>query len=188
VFDTADAFGTGERATALPGFVVADQPEQLFRFFSSVDPQTGRRRGDGDFRILYKPARFLEQHFENVCELALLTRDVVLVVDEVWMFCAPSYLPEYLKTIALRGRTPGVNLLWAAQRPSVVSKTLTSVSTELRVFRLVDDTDIGALRGRVPPAALSLIPSLPDREFISVGLTQEWARCRVDAAGMIHKL
>jgi hypothetical protein len=187
LFDTADAYGPGERTTAVPGFLTATQPEQLFRYFTARD-RGGRRLGDLPFQILYKPDRLIEKHFECVCEMLMRVRDVVLVVDEVWHFCKPSWVPEHLKVILLRGRTPGVTLLWAAQRASVTATTLRSCSTELRVFRQVEASDLEALRGRVPPQALALVPSLPDRHFLSVDLAQTWRVCTSDANGRISVL
>lgn len=177
VFDTADTYGAGERHNALPGFLIARQPGQLKRYWA--------RYGEGEFRILYKPGVEAEKHLEAVCELILGVRDTVLAIDEVWHYCQAQWLPEHLKTLALRGRSPGITMLYTAQRPANVARTLTAVTTCLNVFRVTEDVDLKSLAGRVPAAALAVVRQLPDFHFVSVDLSGNWKVCTSDQAGNI---
>jgi hypothetical protein len=59
-----------------------------------------------------------------------------------------------------------VTLLYTAQRPQIVAADLRDNTNQWRIFRLSGELALGALRGRVPAQALSLVPSLPDRHYV----------------------
>jgi hypothetical protein len=168
--DTADAAGSGPRQSPLPGFVVMRQPGELVEFL--------RVHRHGDFRVCYKPGLNAEAHFWHIARLVWALRDVVFAVDEIWTYlpaaAPPSDLPEPLRSMALRGRVRGICLLWIAQRPQLVASTLRSVTTEYKVFRLGEQLDLKALRGRVPQAALDQVPALPDRVHIARDEGNNW--------------
>lgn len=129
----------------------------------------------GRFRVLYTPlGGDPEQHFFDVSRLLLAVRDVVFAVDEVWHYQKPNWSPTPLKCMMLTGRHYGITLLWTAQRPAEVHRTLTSVSTELHVGRLTEEVDLRAIRSRIPAEALARIPGLKDRQFVITNERGGW--------------
>ncbi len=168
VFNAVGSFGPGPRQNCLPGFVELSIPRELVRYL--------RPRLRGSFRVLYTPhAGDPEEHFYDVARLLLQVRDVVFAVDEIWLFQrGASWSPAPLKYMMLTGRHYGITLLWTAQRAAEVHRTLTSVSTELYIGRLVEDRDLAALRSRVPVEAMAQIPTLPNRAFIHRDETGHW--------------
>jgi hypothetical protein len=166
VFNTVGAYGDGLRQNRLPGFVTVSQPGQLKEIL--------RARGFDSFRVIYTPRMNVKEHFDYVSRLILEVNDVVFAVDEVWNFQRPGWSPEPLNAIMLQGRIDGRTLVWTAQRAAKVDKTLTGVSTELYIGRLVQSVDLNAIRERVSPDALAAVASLPNRKFLHVRETGEW--------------
>ncbi len=167
LFNTVAGYGEGARKIPVSEFTLIRQPGELADF---LRPHV---RG-GSFRVNYLPGLYDEQHFEAVCKLLLATRDVVFAIDEVWTYQKPNYSPPYLRTMMLTGRHYGVTLLWTAQRPALTDMTLRSVSTELYVGRLEEQTDLDALKGRIPQNALAELPRLRDRQFVHRTKPTEW--------------
>jgi hypothetical protein len=184
VFDTADAWGRGERLNPLPGqWLVLDRVADLVDFF-----RDNRR---GPFRILFKCDAIesvMLRTFLEVCRLVRVVRDIVFVVDEVWEFCDAEHIPEDFGRLILRGRTPGVTVLWAAQFPATISRRLTGASTEMRIFRLVDEADLTspALKSRVGKDVRALLPRLPDRYFVQWFSDRPWRVCVSDLRGNLQ--
>lgn len=147
------------RKNHLPGFPMIATPRDLVRYL--------RPRQRASFRVNYTPMDGApEDHFEDVCKLIAAVGDCVFVIDEVWMYQRPGWSPPALKSLMFVGRHRGVVLMWTAQRPAEVDKSIISVSTDLYVGRLGDHNDLAALRHRMPATALAQIPTLRDREFL----------------------
>jgi len=158
VFDTVMQYGQGPRQNRLPGFLIFTQPGELVSYW--------RRYRGGRFRILYQPGYYADEHFNSVARLVAEVRDTVFAIDEVWHFCKPSWTPEALRFLLRCGRHRGVSVIYTAQRPANLSGDIRSLSTQMRVFRLQEELDLAALRGRLPSPALNQVPSLPDRSHI----------------------
>jgi hypothetical protein len=158
VFDPTHQYGTGQRQNSLPGFRVFNQPKQLIDFW-----RVHRR---GNFKVIYQPGYDVAAHFDAVARLVLEVRDVVFAVDEIWSVCKAGWLPPPLEYMSRAGRHRGVTLLYTAQRPQIVAADLRDNTNQWRIFRLSGELALGALRGRVPAQALSLVPSLPDRHYV----------------------
>lgn len=180
VYDTADNFGNGERYNRLPGarFLVLDALKDLCDYLCE-------HKRPSPVRVVYKPdvgspatcprcekkasgPLCLQHDFDAVCAVIFAARDTVLCVDEIQEFCSPNYISAALARILLRGRVRGVTLLWATQSPATVSRRLTGMSTEMRVFRLADATDLKspALQSRLSDDARAQVARLPDRFFV----------------------
>lgn len=119
----------------------------------------------GRFRICYHPdAEEPDTEFDAVCKLVMLARNTVFVVDEVWLYCGPSWMPHPLRRIAFTGRHTGTSLVFTAQRPAAVSKSLIAIATAHRLFRM-EPLDVRAIARHVnlPDEVLCKLPALPDR-------------------------
>jgi len=79
-----------------------------------------------------------------------------LLVDEAHTFFDGVAQP-LLKTVLTRGRAPGVSLVMATQRPSVVPEVAVSQSDVLLSHRLTSETDLGALEATQPTYMQSTI-------------------------------
>lgn len=165
-FDTPGNVGSGERQNPMPGW---DEVWTLGDFAHYI-----KCRSRGKFRVVFHPGAEPEAEFDAVCKIVFAVGNVVFAVDEIWEFCTPNHLPKPLRRIAFRGRHPGVTLLWAAQRPALVARGLTSVTSRFFVFRIQEDADLDALAGRIPREALAQVASLPDRAYIERDEVMRW--------------
>lgn len=65
-----------------------------------------------------------------------------IAVDELWWFSNKLGMDEYIKVILLQGRSNGVSLIAATQRPAWVPVELYSMSTHLFFFHETDDVNL----------------------------------------------
>lgn len=88
--------------------------------------------------------------------IAFAARDVVLVLDELALWCTPNSTPEPLKLVATMGRHRGVSLLAGAQRPALVSRHVTAQRDLMIFFRLEEPLDLDYAKRRLGAAAAEL--------------------------------
>lgn len=162
IFSTVASFGEPTpwhpTRTRMPGFVEVTGVSRLIEVL--------RMKRDGRFRIIYTPEGDAETEFEYVSELIWNLGNTVFLIDEIAYFQTSSSSPQFLKRMMITGRHHGITLLWTAQRPQLVDKTLTSTTLELYLGRLGDDLDIGRFRSRLSPEHAAMLTSLPDRQFL----------------------
>jgi hypothetical protein len=88
--------------------------------------------------------------------IAFAARDLVLVLDELALWCTPSSTPEPLKLVATMGRHRGVSILAGAQRPALVSRHVTAQRDLVVYFRLEEPIDLDYAKRRLGVAAEGL--------------------------------
>jgi hypothetical protein len=171
VFNTCGSYGNGQRKNPLPGFVFVYSIPELV----AVLRQAGSR---GAVRVCFTPIGEddMTEVFHDFCRLLMAFRDVVLVIDEIWNFHGPSFLPPIQKQIFLQWRHYGFTIMWAAQQPQLVNSTVRSVSTESYVGNFKDRLDIDAVaRCKVKaPEAVAMLPQLPPFRFIHQFENGDW--------------
>jgi hypothetical protein len=161
----------------MPGYTEIWGLGNLLQFF--------REYGGGPFRVLFHPSRGTllvdgkktsarEYEFDACCRIVFELGELVFCVDEIWRFCTASWMPPALDDLVLMGRTPGVTLLYTAQRPQEVSRALTSQTTRFAVFRIQEQADLDAIRARLPAEAFDLVPRLQNRQHIARDEENRW--------------
>jgi len=83
----------------------------------------------------------LDAGLEFFCEWALamsqrIPGDKLLVIDEIWRYCNPQSLPEFLGTVIQTGRRFGLTLMLNSQEPNRLTGTIANGMSELVCFRL----------------------------------------------------
>lgn len=74
--------------------------------------------------------------------IAFAAGDVVLVLDELSLFCKAGYVPRPIGLVMTVGRHRSVSLLAGTQRPALVSRTVTAMADYTAFFHLEDPRDI----------------------------------------------
>jgi len=171
VFNTCGSYGNGPRQNPLPGFAFVTSMTQLIIVLRTAGPK-------GPVRVCFTPVGEddMTEVFHDFCRLLMAFRDVVLVIDEIWNFHGPSFLPPIQKQIFLQWRHYGFTIMWAAQQPQLVNSTVRSVSTETYVGMFKDKLDIDAVsRCKVKaPEAVALLSKLEPFRFIHQFENGEW--------------
>lgn len=172
VFNTCGSYGNGPRNNRLPGFVFVYSMNDLIDVLRQKGPSAS-------VRVCFTPVgndEDMTEVFHDVCRLVMAFRDVLFVIDEIWNFHGPSFLPPVQKQIFLQWRHYGLTVMWAAQQPQLVNSTVRSVSTESYVGMFKDKLDIDAVaRCKVrSPEAVALLPKLPPFQFIHQFENGDW--------------
>lgn len=129
---------------------------------------------DGPYRVRYvfpkacTPKHF-EQVFELACQLAYLSRNCLLLVEELSNFTKPSWAPPMWRRMCNSGRHEGVHVIGCSQFPAQVDKSFLSNATLLHVGFLAKDSHRKAVAEcmDIPP---DMIRKLPDMHYL------EWRR------------
>lgn len=178
-FDSKGDIGRDERQNPPPrGFV------EVWGYASLIEYL---KRHPVTFRIVFHPLpgtvivekkkrNRVEYEFECVCRLVWAIKNVVFSIDEIWLFTSAGWMPDALYALVNMGRTPGITLLWTAQRPQDVARGLTALTTSWRIFRVEEPADLAALPRSIPPELWKQIPSLPDRVYLARDGAAAWVR------------
>jgi hypothetical protein len=105
-----------------------------------------------------------------------------IAIDELWWFSNKLGMDEYIKVILLQGRSNGISLIAATQRPSWVPVELYSQSTHLFFFAESDEKNlirIGEINHRNKAAIRLMVSSLEQHQVLYVNTrTGRMARTR----------
>lgn len=99
----------------------------------------------------------------------------ILVVDEVWRYCAPTTIPQPLAECVQTGRVRGLDCMFCTQRPNRLNGALTGEATELVAFRVQERNALACL---VDLGAPPTVASLQRFEFLAVNLADGGAVLR----------
>lgn len=167
VWDAMHCFNgqPGPRSNFLPNCVVISSLPYLVAYL--------RAHRNGPFRVIYQPGYALEKEFDYVSKLVIEIRNLVFFVDEVWQVCKPAWMPPALNLISRAWGHRGITMIYTAQRPQVVAADLRENTTNWELFHMEGDRALEAIRGRVPDAVISQLPSLPPRWHITA-TAGEW--------------
>lgn len=121
-----------------------------------------RRVGKGEFHIVFVPTLVRakdEAMFGAVCKMAMLARNVTVVVDEAHTVMRPSWAPDGWSELVMMGRGYGAEVFALSQRPAAMDKDFFSNMSALSCGRLNfdDDAKVMARALRVPvPEVMAL--------------------------------
>lgn len=173
VFNTCGSYSASKTGNknVLRGFVFVYSLPELISVLRQAGP-------DRPLRVCFTPIgeEDMTEVFHDFCRLMMAFKNVVLVIDEIWNFHGPSFLPPVQKQVFLQWRHYGFTVMWAAQQPQLVNSTVRSVSTESYVGMFIDKLDIDAVaRCKVrDPQAVALLQKLPAFQFIHQFENGEW--------------
>ena len=194
--------GSGKTTFALR--LLVNQPDVSCRFVFDADGQISKRLGiplsetvdemESDLGmgwVVFSPHRMFPGRvtpaFEFFCAWSFAASErlngrKILLVDEVWKYCAPQSIPQSLAECVQTGRVRGLDLVFCTQRPNRLNGAITNEVSEFVAFRLQD------------PSALKVaaefghdaeeVSALPPFEFVS--LTDGGARVRSKIALQGH--
>jgi len=96
------------------------------------------------FRINYQWNGELDQieDFEYVASLAYACKNIVFVIEEVSLFCNPSYVPRPLAKIVSIGRHRNLSLYCTSQTPKQINTLIRSQSSEIISFSQTEPAHI----------------------------------------------
>lgn len=113
----------------------------------------------GPIRARYVPGASIKlaDAFGLVCALAFEAGALVFVAEELSDVTTPSYAPPAWRRISTQGRHRGLQVLGAAQRPTLIDKTFLANCTQVRCFQLGYDADVRTMATelRCPEALVS---------------------------------
>lgn len=89
----------------------------------------------------------LAARFAAFCALAMDRGDLVLVIEELQLFTAPSWAPASWSQCTLRGRHRGLSIVGLSQRPASVDKNFLSNANLVSTCRLNWRDDVDCLAG-----------------------------------------
>jgi hypothetical protein len=94
-----------------------------------------------------------------------------IAIDELWWFTQKLNMDEYMKVILLQGRSNGISLIAATQRPAWVPVELYSQSRHLFFFAETDEKNlqrIGEINHRNKPAIRMTVSELEEHQVLYV--------------------
>jgi hypothetical protein len=97
------------------------------------------RAGAGPFLLVFNPKYDLaiaRRDFSDLCELAFIAGDVLVVADEMQDVMLPNWSPAGWALLLRKGRKRGVRIIGASQRPAGIEKNIWSMATLIRSGRL----------------------------------------------------
>lgn len=116
-----------------------------------------RDAGRGPFHVVFHPSlnrKADEATFGAVCKIAMLARDVTMVVDEAHTVTRPSWAPDGWSELVMMGRGYGAEVFCLSQRPASMDKDVYGNASKVRTGRLAyaDDAKAVARALNVQPA------------------------------------
>jgi len=82
------------------------------------------------------------EYFSTICKFVYEVGDVVLVVDEIDMYCSASTQVEYMTKICRYGRHKGVDLIAITRRPHDLPRSITAMTDEFHISKIQEPRDV----------------------------------------------
>lgn len=149
-----------------------------------------RKAGAGPIRVRYVPGSALKlaDAFGLVCALAFEAGALCFLAEELSDVTTPGFAPAPWRRITTQGRHRGLQVLGAAQRPSLIDKTFLGNCTRVRCFQLGYEADRRAMARELdcPDDALGLLLTDDTATGVVIRYLQRDRRERTLIAGEIH--
>lgn len=112
-----------------------------------------------------------EEGFRFFCDWAMSVSQrgggrKVLLVDEVWRYCNPAFIPRELAACVQMGRKYELETVFATQRPQRVNESILGEVTEAVSFHLIGKNAVGKMSDCYDMAAEE-IEKLPAGSWVS---------------------
>ncbi len=138
----------------------------------------------GKFHILYTNTEVDDiQALDEMCEIAraytsdIYTRfhvslPVTLVIDEAQNYTSPWKTSKTFRKSIMQSRHFDFNIIYSTQRPSQISRNLTSQSSQFIIYNLVEHTDVKFFYSFIGSSA-SFIPALRKYHYLDCDLSNK---------------
>lgn len=83
-----------------------------------------------------------DSEYVDVFNIIWRLNNLILVIDELSLFCDPFNLPESLRHLTQRGRLKNISLIWNTQRPANISRNISSQNEFVISFALYELADL----------------------------------------------
>lgn len=83
-----------------------------------------------------------DSEYYDIFALIWRLNNLILVIDELSLFCDPFNLPESLRHLTQRGRLKNISLIWNTQRPANISRNISSQNEFIISFVLYEMSDL----------------------------------------------
>lgn len=83
-----------------------------------------------------------EETVNQVCRIAFELGDVMLVIEEVWLFSNPHKIPDQFKNCLLLGRHQNLAMFFTSQRPGETHKTIISQCNHIFAGQIHEKNDL----------------------------------------------
>lgn len=94
-----------------------------------------------NFSLSFSP-RNLTTAFDPTCQLVGAIGDITFIIEEVDFYSSTFFTPEPLQFLVRYGRHRNVSLIVTARRPAEVPRLITSQSTAIHCFKIIEPRDI----------------------------------------------
>ncbi len=137
----------------------------------------------GRFSALYiDPDAEDEDSLEDICEVAVeytkyckakfhVVLNLLLVVDEAQNYTSPYKIGRKFKKTIMLSRHYSIQLIYSSQRPSQISRNLTSQSSKFIIFNLQEKRDVDFFYGFIGKEATQ-IPTLRPFHYLECDLVK----------------
>lgn len=117
------------------------------------------------FRLVFQPSHdpaTAKNQFDVFCRIAYAAKRLVFVGEELAFVTNPSYAPPGWSMLTLAGRSEGLTIYGASQRPAAIDKNFFGNATAIRTGRLNFKNDIKVLADvlQVPPQQVQALAPL----------------------------
>ena len=93
----------------------------------------------------------------------------MLVIDEAQTYTSPHKIPKGFKNALMLSRHYQINIIFSTQRPSQISRDLTSQASRFIIFNLQEKSDVEFFIGFIGKEAYN-IPLLKPFHYLDVDL------------------
>jgi hypothetical protein len=107
------------------------------------------------FRVCYRPIIFSMMSGEEYCpefepflKCCYLRGGMWAIIDEAHQLCSPHMCPDVLLSAVRLGRHRGLNLIFATQSFSAISRPITQNANEFWFWKIIEPSDIEGISQR----------------------------------------
>lgn len=134
-----------------PATLIFDTMDEFrgFRKFTSISSLFEFIKNEESFHVRYVPPpdSDVTDDARDIARLVLARGNMLLIIDEAdRVFPNKLGLPSEVQSLITRGRHADIALIFASQRPSLVSRLATSQASRFVFFKLVEPKDIAYCR------------------------------------------
>ena len=138
----------------------------------------------GKFHILYTNTEVSDiDALDEMCEIARaytadiyqrfnISLPITLIIDEAQNYTSPWKTSKIFRKSIMQSRHFDFNIIYSTQRPSQISRNLTSQSSRFIIYNLVENTDVKFFYSFIGANA-SLIPDLRRYHFLDCDLSNK---------------
>lgn len=107
----------------------------------------------------------IKKIFNAMMKIIYHIGDITIVIEEVQEYSSTHSIPQWFKTLLMRGRHKNIGFITTTQRPGQLHKAILSQSTHVFCGNLIDKNDVSTVSTFLGTDSKE-VSSLDNREFI----------------------